>query len=62
MAHLWTGGPLPARYLQYVACAHLYHCPPDVAGRVDVATALADYACWRAEQSIIEATRRANGG
>lgn len=62
MAHLWTGGPLPARYLQYVACAHLYHCPPDEAAQVSVATALADYACWRAEQSIIEATRRSANG
>lgn len=52
MEHLWTGGPLPARYLQYVACAHLYHCTPDEAERVPLATVLEDYACLQAERRL----------
>lgn len=57
MAHLWTGGPLPARYLQYVACAHLYHCLPEQAAMVPVATVLEDYACLQAERQLGAQTR-----
>ncbi|MFA4973454.1 MAG: hypothetical protein WC683_12620 [bacterium] len=57
MAHLWTAGPLPARYLQYVACAYLYHCTPDVAQGIPLDTVLLDYECWQAEKRV-----RPNGG
>ena len=50
MAHLWTAGPLPARFLEYVACAYLYHCTPDVAQSIPLDTVLLDYECWQAEK------------
>jgi hypothetical protein len=49
MAHLWTGGPLPARYLRYVACAHLYHCMPDEADRIPLVTIMEDLAIRNVE-------------
>lgn len=52
MAHLWTSGPLPARYLQYVACAHLYHCLPEQAMKVPLDVVLEDYACLQAERRL----------
>lgn len=52
MEHLWTGGPLPARYLQYVACAYLYHCKPDELAGMSLATIMEDYACLQAERRL----------
>ena len=43
MAHLWTNGPAPWEYIEYILCRHVYHCTPQVLRAMppeDILTAL----------------------
>jgi hypothetical protein len=52
MAYLWTGGSLPARYVEYAACVHLYHCTHEAARALPLDQVIVDLRIWEAEKQI----------
>ena len=52
MAFLHTGGPLPARYTQYVLCSKIYHCPPSELDNIPMGVIAADWTCYIAELKV----------
>lgn len=52
MAHLWTGAPAPAEYIEFVLCRDVYHCRPSELRQEDLADILAHLTCLRVESDV----------
>jgi hypothetical protein len=55
VTHLWTGGRVPAEYLELILCRDVYHCPPDQLPALS--KIMRHLVCMEAEQQVRDAKR-----
>lgn len=58
MEHLWTDGPCPPEYLEYLFCRHIWHCTPAEFRQQDPVALLQHLTCMQVEDELRAVRRR----
>jgi hypothetical protein len=51
-AHLWTDEPPPPQYIRLIFCRDVYHCTPDMLGKLPVKILIEDMAMLNIENQV----------